>query len=216
MNKKFVLSFSCGKDSTLALHRMIKNGYKPVALLIMINLEENKSWFHGVSLEIISLIAKSLDIKLILCKSTPEEYEKNIRQALLKAKNMGADFACFGDIDIYEHFNWCTKQCNDVNINAIFPLWQEDRELLTKEFIDYGYTALIKCIKNDVLPNNILGKPLNYDMIKIFKNYNVDICGENGEYHTLVVDGPLFKNKIDINLGNIIRFEHVTVIDIYL
>lgn len=201
----FIMSYSCGKDSTLALHRMIKDGNKPLGLLVTVDKEENRSFFHGVPEDMLKQVSESLGIDLFLVKCEGDEYEKKFEDTLLKAKNMGAEACVFGDIDIEHHRKWCTDRCNAVGIKAIFPLWQEEREKLTYEFIDSGYKAVIKNVKLSCLGEEFLGKVLDRDIVSKIKLTGSDPCGENGEYHTFVYDGPLFKKEIPFKVkGNII------------
>lgn len=206
---KFVMSYSCGKDSTLALHRMIKNGNEPIGLLVTVDKEMQRSFFHGVPEYLLNNISKSLAIPLILVSCKGEEYVEMFDKKLKEAKELGAEACAFGDIDIEDHRKWCTDRCNKAGLKAIFPLWQENREDLTYEFIDSGFKAVIKNIQLRFLGENFLGKVLTRDIVKNIKETGADPCGENGEYHTFVYDGPIFNNKIDfITKGNILTDTH--------
>ncbi|MCJ8342266.1 MAG: diphthine--ammonia ligase [Cetobacterium sp.] len=194
--KKFIMSYSCGKDSTLALYRMIEQGHTPLALMITINKKNNSSWFHNISSNHMRDVANSLDIPLMLIQCEGDEYEASFSEALSKFKEMGADSCVFGDIDIEAHREWCTKRCTEANIEPIFPLWQENREDLVHEFIDKGFKATIKIVNLNYLSSEFLGKTLNREIVEIIKKEGADPCGENGEYHTFVYDGPLFRYPI--------------------
>ncbi|MGL6113977.1 diphthine--ammonia ligase [Cetobacterium sp. SF1] len=194
--KKFIMSYSCGKDSTLALDRMINQGHTPLALIITINKSNNSSWFHSISSNHMKEVANSLDIPLMLIECDGEDYEASFSEALKKFKEIGADSCVFGDIDIDAHREWCEKRCIEANLNAIFPLWNESREKLVYEFIDKGYNAVIKVVNLNYLPIDFLGKTLSKDVVESIKNNGADPCGENGEYHTFVYNGPLFKYPI--------------------
>ena len=98
--EKFIMSFSGGKDSILALYRMIQEGHEPVALLTTVKKNQEKSWTHGLDNEILHRISKSLDIPLLLVECDVNEYERKFEEALIKAKDMGATMCVFGDIDI--------------------------------------------------------------------------------------------------------------------
>lgn len=196
-DKKFVMSFSGGKDSVLALYRMIKKGYKPVALLTTIKKEEDKSWTHGLNKDLLLKVSKSLDIPLITVECSVCEYEKKFEEALNKAKELGATTCAYGDIDIEEHMDWDIDRCKKVNLQAEFPLWQENREKLVNEFIESGFKTVIKTVNLKYLGKEFLGKKLTKQIVLKIKEIGVDVCGENGEYHTFVVDGPIFKNPID-------------------
>ncbi|TGY43255.1 diphthine--ammonia ligase [Clostridium sartagoforme] len=215
MSKKFVMSYSCGKDSTLALYRMIKEGHKPVALLITVDKKVLRSWFHGVPEELLNMVSKSLDIPLLLVKCEGEEYKDAFHKALLKARDeLGAEACVFGDIDLEAHRVWCTDRCDYAGIEAIFPLWQESREGLTYEFIDTGFKTVIKNVRLDVLSTDFLGKQLTREVVKDIVKAGSDPCGENGEYHTFAFDGPLFTFPINFKENGIITNEKYGFLDI--
>ena len=215
MSKKFVMSYSCGKDSTLALYRMIKNGHKPVALLITVDKKVLRSWFHGVPESLLQEVSKSLNIPLLLVKCEGEEYKAAFNKALNKAKNeLGAEACVFGDIDLEAHRVWCTDRCDEANMEAIFPLWLEVREKLTYEFIDSGFKTVIKNVRLDVLSTEFLGKVLTKKVVSDIVAAGSDACGENGEYHTFAFDGPLFKYPIRFKENGIITNETHGFLDV--
>ncbi len=214
--KKFVMSYSFGKDSTLCIDRMISKGYEPIALLVMVNELEDRSYFHGVNSEMMEGISKSLDIPIIMGKSKGEDYKDIMVEKLKEAKKLGAEIAVFGDIDIADHYEWCSQRCMEASIDYEFPLWQEKRADIVHEILSKGYKCVIKAIENGKLPPSVLGKVIDDDMLEVFKNYNVDLCGENGEYHTVVVDGPIFNKKIEYIVNDIIELERNTVADLLL
>lgn len=213
--KNFVMSYSCGKDSTLALYRMIKASNTPAALLITVNKGENRSWFHGVPRELIVDISKSLNIPLILVETSGDDYEIKFTEKLLKAKeNFKIDSCVFGDIDLEPHREWCTARCNEAGVEANFPLWQENREELVYEFIDSGFKTVIKNVKLECMGEDFLGKVLTREVVNDIKETGSDACGENGEYHTFVYDGPIFKYPIKFQSLNIIKNETHGFLDI--
>ncbi len=212
--KKFAMSYSCGKDSTLALHKMLKQGNEAVALIVVFNDNANRSFFHGADKSLLEKYEEALGIPMIIAHSTGEDYHVAMEQALILAKQQGAEFACFGDIDIAANRQWSELRCKNANLKAEFPLWQRNRAENVFELVELGYQCLIKSINNTVLPESILGKIIDQDTIKIMDEYGVDICGENGEYHTLVIDGPIFKSPLPLKKGEILRFGDYSVIDI--
>lgn len=203
-NKKFVMSFSGGKDSILALYRMIKRGYEPVALITTIKKNENKSWTHGLSEELLNKVSDSLGIPLLKVECEVEEYEEKFEEILKKSKTMGASICVFGDIDIEAHKQWDKDRCSNTGLKAEFPLWQEDREELVYEFIDSGFITIIKTVNLQNMDEGFLGKKLTREVIKNIKSTGSDACGENGEYHTFVIDGPLFKQPIEFEIKGIV------------
>ncbi|MGL5756865.1 MAG: diphthine--ammonia ligase [Paraclostridium sp.] len=204
MNKKFIMSFSGGKDSTLALYRMINKGYEPIALLTTVKKDANKSWTHGITKKLLEEVSKSLEIPLLKVECDVCEYEKEFEKALLKGKKMGADICVFGDIDICDHKKWDVSRCENVGVKAEFPLWQEDRESLVYEFIDSGFTTIIKTVNLKFLNEKLLGEELTKNIVEDIKSTGADPCGENGEYHTFVIDGPLFKERITFEKKGIV------------
>lgn len=216
MKKKFVVSYSCGKDSTLSLYRMIKDGHTPVALLVTVDKKVLRSWFHGIPDKLLKDVSKSLDIPLVLVASNGKEnYGETFVEALKKIKEeMGAEACVFGDIDLMAHRTWCEDKCEKAGLEAIFPLWEEDREALTYEFIDSGFKTVIKNVKLSILGEEFLGEVLTKDVVERLKAAGSDACGENGEYHTFVFDGPLFKERINFETGDNILTETHGFLDI--
>ena len=202
-NKKFVISFSGGKDSVLALHRMVKKGYTPVALLTTVKKNEDESWTHGINHDFLKKVSESLGIDLITVECDVNEYENEFERKLLVAKKKGASMCVYGDIDIEHHKQWGVDRCNAVGMVAEFPLWQESRENLVHEFIDSGFKATIKKVNLNNLGKDFLGKVLTRELIQEIKETGSDACGENGEYHTFVSDGPLFKNPINFKQSKV-------------
>lgn len=215
MGKKFIMSYSCGKDSTLALYRMIQQGHEPAAILITSNKKAKRSWFHGVPKNLLNQVSEALDIPLLLVESDGTNYGETFVEHLLNAKeNLSIDSCVFGDIDLEEHRVWCTGRCDEAGIEAVFPLWQEGREALVHEFIDSGFKTVIKNVKLECLGEEFLGKVLTKDVVEDIKATGSDPCGENGEYHSFVYDGPLFKNPIDFEIAGIERTETHGFLDI--
>lgn len=210
----FVMSYSCGKDSALALYRMIRSGHTPVALLTTVNVDQNRSWFHGVQRELMEMVSESVNIPLLVCACKPDQYTESLTDGLKMAKNMGAEACVFGDIDIDEHRKWNEERCAEVGLACILPLWQESRESLTQEGISSGFKAMIKIIRSDVLDETFLGQTLDAGVIERIRATGADVCGENGEYHTFVYDGPIFAHAIPIECREIIDFTTHKAVDI--
>lgn len=197
--EKVVVSFSGGKDCTLSLYRMIRKGYDVIGLVVTFD-KQGDSCFHKIPRGILQSVSNELEIPVIEVDcSEGKIYEQEFEKALKLAKDKGAEICVFGDIDIETHKKWCLDRCDSADIKGVFPLWQEDRESLANEFIDYGFKAIIKKVNLKALGQEFLGAELTKDVIKQIKNLGCDPCGENGEYHTLVFDGPIFNNRIKFN-----------------
>ncbi|MCL1879392.1 MAG: diphthine--ammonia ligase [Actinomycetia bacterium] len=210
----FAISYSGGKDSALALYRMIQKGHTPLAMITTIDPEQGRSWFHGIQDKLLWAVADSLGIPLISCNSTPETYNESFVNALKEARAMGARACVFGDIDIDDHRIWNEKRCVKANLACTLPLWQNDREAVLQELLSAGFKALIKIVDTDRLDESFLGQTLTNELIDRIRATGADACGENGEYHTLVYDGPLFSQPVPIKLGTIIDLGRYKAIDI--
>lgn len=198
--KKIVVSFSGGKDSMLSLYRVLKENYEVIGLISTFD-DENDSCFHRIPKDILYEVSKSLNIPLIEVSCSKEKvYEDEFEKALRCSKENGAECCVFGDIDIENHKKWGIDRCTAVNMEALFPLWQQDREALVNEFLDYGFKAVIKKVNLKSLGEGFLGRELNKKIVEDIKLCGADPCGENGEYHTLVFDGPIFLNKINFEI----------------
>jgi len=211
---RFAMSYSCGKDSTLALDRMISGGNECVALVIVMNSAQGRSYFHGADEKVLERYEDALGIPLIKCPSDGYDYHLAIEKGFLRAKEMGAEAVCFGDIDIEGNRAWAEERCVNAGLSSVFPLWHRNREENVKDIIEKGYRCVIKSINNTLLPKDLLGRYVDDDSVRIMKDAGIDICGENGEYHTLAEDGPLFRKSMGFIRGEILTFGDFSVIDI--
>lgn len=212
----FVSAFSTGKDSMLALHRMVSAGHTPIGLIVIYNPNAGRSWFHGIDRPTLEKIAASLEIPLYCYETDGTDYNETMERALTDARENGAEACIFGDIDIDGHAEWNRERCEKAGIEALMPLWQENREDLAKAVVDAGYQCVIKCLHPEQLPESFLGRCLSHEVFEEMKTHHIDVCGENGEYHTVVLDGPLFKQPITYTLGEILELEHVSAIEIFV
>lgn len=201
MGEKFVASYSGGKDSVLAIDRSLNAGMQPVALITTFNTDRKRSWFHGIPDAILKRVSQSLGIPLWFLETSGEAYTTNFEKELRKAKAQGAETCVFGDIDIEAHRVWCTARCHAAGLEPHFPLWGEKRESIVSEFINKGYTATLTVVDTGRMAESFLGRTLTADLVEEMRIAGVDVCGENGEYHTFVSDGPIFKVPILFSVG---------------
>ena len=146
--KKFIASYSGGKDSILAIHRAIKSGLEPLGLITAYNTDADRSWFHGLTENIIQKVSDSLGIPATFIKTSGgQQYEENFERALAEAKNKGAEVCVFGDIDIESHLEWCAARCGKSGLIPYFPLLKEERKKVVYEFIDAGFSAIITIVE---------------------------------------------------------------------
>ena len=213
---KFAMMYSCGKDSALALHRMMAAGHEPVCLIVTYNENAGRSWFHGVTIDLLEALSDSMGIPVVRCVCTGERYAEAVAECLCDAKELGAEAAAFGDIDIEGHLEWNREVCNRAGLRCVTPLWQESREALVHEMIDVGFKAVMKCVDTRCLDESFLGLTMDGALVERIAAAGVDVCGENGEYHTFVYDGPTYKNPVPIQLGKKIGLGDFSVIDMVL
>ncbi len=211
---KFAMSYSCGKDSTLALHKMLAQGNEAVCLVICFNETAGRSYFHGADNEMLQRYSEVLGLPILLCPTTGDDYAQAFEAGLAQAKAMGAEAVCFGDIDIAENRRWEEERCQVVGLAACFPLWRQGRAALVQELLALGYRCLIKSVNRRLLPTSLLGCCLDEAAVAVMQAAGVDVCGENGEYHTLAVDGPIFRRSLQFKLGELLESGEYAVIEI--
>jgi len=154
-----------------------------------------------ISRELLDAQAEAVGISIVKWNTTPETYEQQFKKALAQAKTNGAQGIITGDIfEVAQHEpGWLERVCAEVGIKPVKPLWQQDTKKLLKEFMELGFKATVVRVKTDKLGMEYLGRQLNQEFLNdLLKLGNVDLCGEYGEYHTFVTDGPIFKKQIDI------------------
>lgn len=192
----FFCSWSGGKDCCLALYHAIQRGGYPKFLVTMMTEEGARSRSHGLSINVIQQQAAALGIPLGTHPTTWANYEETFLDVLGNLNQGGISTGVFGDIDLAPHLEWVERICRSKGIKAYEPLWQRARQDLLKEFCQLGFTAIIIAVKETVLDSEFLGQPLNVDIISELKKAGIDPSGEEGEYHTAVIDGPLFSFPI--------------------
>ncbi len=196
--RSFFCSWSGGKDSCLALYNAIKNGGKPRALFTMLAEDGKTSRSHGLPKPLIEKQAESLGIQPVFRSASWQEYESQFILALEEFKKNGIEVGVFGDIDIEEHLAWVRRVCEIVGIQPVHPLWKRDRRELLDKFIGSGFAARIVVVNENKLDKRFLGKAIDARAIPEMEQAGIDPCGELGEYHTVVTDGPIFSSKVEV------------------
>jgi len=195
--------WSGGKESAFSYYRSKKEKKIEISCLLnMSNKDGEHSRTHGISSALLRTQAKAIGIPIIQRKTTWKSYEAEFKKAVAEFKNDGIEAGIFGDIDLQEHRDWVEKVCKDVGVKPILPLWKEERERLLEEFIQVGFKTIIITTKTQMLSKDWLGRYIDQQFLADLKKIkSVDLCGEAGEYHTLVFDGPIFKNAINFITG---------------
>jgi len=199
---KAFVSWSGGKESSLACWKVIKRGFEVKYLLNMVSEGGRYSHSHGISLPLLKKQAEAIKIPIVQVKTTWKSYEENFKKAVLRLKEEGIEAGVFGDIDLREHRDWIERVCRELKIKAILPLWGQEREKLLKEFIEVKFEAIVVAIDTNYLDKELLGERINEEFIqKLKERKNIDLCGEKGEYHTFVYGGPIFKKPLEFITG---------------
>jgi len=195
-----ISSWSGGKDSCLACYKAIKQGYNIKYLLNFISKESKRGCFHGIESSLMKLQSEAIGIPLVQKEVTADmkKYEEEFKEAVTGLKGEQINSMVFGDIFLLDHINWVERVCKDIGINPIEPLWNNKPENIIEEFINLGFKAIIVSAQAEKLGKEFIGRYIDKKLTGELKEREVCPCGENGEFHSLVVDGPIFKKRIEI------------------
>ena len=212
---KAFVSWSGGKDGALSCYRAMKS-FQITHLLNMITEDGEVSRSHGMRTRILQLQGEAIGLPVVQVRSSWESYETEFKKAVSSLKEKGVEVGIFGDIDVEAHREWVERVSKELGIRAVLPLWGEKkRENLVQELIEAGFGAVIVATRKDLLGAEWLGRWIDNDFVReISKVRGVDISGENGEYHTFVVSGPIFEKKLKILKSKKITREDHCFLDI--
>lgn len=199
-NFNAISSWSGGKDSCLACYKAMKQGYRIKYLLNFVSRESKRGCFHGIEGKLLKFQADLIGIPLAQKEVSPDmkKYEEEFKAAVTELRGGDIGTMVFGDIYLLEHESWIERVCRELKINAMEPLWGNSPENIVEEFIRIGFKAIIVSCKADVMAREFIGRQVDMDLVKELKKIGVCPCGEKGEFHTLVVDGPIFSKPIEI------------------
>ncbi|WP_421382155.1 ATP-binding protein [Bacillus salacetis] len=209
MKKKICISWSGGRDSMVMLDRLHSSSdWKPAALLTTLAEEEQRVMMHDIPLSLLTKQADSLKLPLhtVMMKqgASNEEYEESMRAALGSLSKQGIDTMAFGDIFLKDIKAYREDQMKKTTLEPVFPLWGDATENLSREFINKGYKAVLICVDCSQLDSSFLGREYDEDLLRDLPD-GIDPCGENGEFHTFVYDGPLFEKAVDYQLKDTVE-----------
>ena len=206
--QKFIVSYSGGKDSTLALYHAMQVG-KAIGLIVMLEEQGLRSRSHAMSMEIIQAQANALGLPIITASSSWNDYETEFLKLLADAKQQGAEVLVTGDLDMPEHGCWHDRITQQAGLKLCMPLWQRPHREVIEEFIQLGFKTMIVTVNLDLgMKVDDLGKVLTLDYIQELENRGIDPCGEGGEFHSTVINGPLFTAPIAVRKGDILYHEN--------
>ena len=200
-----VAFWSGGKDSGLALDRVRRSGaYEVRALITTVNAQFHRVSMHGVREELIDLQSEAIGIPVhkmyVGGRGSNDDYVPALRAALESFKKRGITNVIFGDIFLEDLRQWRESLLAGIGVTGVFPLWQEDTRALAQEFIDRRFKAIICCTNDAHLTQSHVGRSLDSAFIRELPA-GVDPAGENGEYHSFVHDGPIFRWPVAVEIG---------------
>lgn len=214
--QKFVASYSGGKDSSLALYHALQSG-EALVLIVMLEEQGLKSRSHAMSLEVIDAQAELIGLPILKASATWNDYEQQFLSLLSQAKQLGAETLVTGDIDLIQHAQWNQSVCDRSGLSLVMPLWQKPRLGIVSEFIELGFVSMIVTINLNLgMQVEDLGKILNFEFVKELIARGIDPCGEAGEFHTTLIDGPIFKAPLLLDKGDILYHENYAFLTLQL
>jgi uncharacterized protein (TIGR00290 family) len=205
-------NWSGGKDSALALHRsMHSNKYNIEWLLTNINSVHDRVSMHGVRRSLMEMQAASIGLPLVTVElpeaPSMQEYETIMLDKINALKIAGCSKAIFGDIFLEDLKIYREQKLKEAGIECVFPLWKIDTTTLIKEFISLDFKAIIVCVNEQYLDKSFCGRLIDASFVNDLPS-NVDVCGENGEFHSFVFDGPVFQQPVKFKKGEIVYKEY--------
>jgi uncharacterized protein (TIGR00290 family) len=195
---KVISLWSGGKDSCFACYKAIAHGHKVCYLLNLMDIEAKRTLSHGFPIELMLEQVRLTGIELLQKAVPRDNYEQEFKFIITELqKKEDIKGIVFGDIYLEEHRDWIRRICKELSIKAILPLWGMNTSDLITEFVNKGFEAIITVIKRDILDEKWLARKIDNKFIRDL-DIGIDPCGEKGEFHTLVLAGPLFKRRLDI------------------
>ena len=208
MKKIALFNWSSGKDSALALYKISQDPeFEIRCLLTSVSEQFQRVSMHGVRIELLRQQAKSIRLPLEIMQipemPTMEVYESVMETTLEKLKNQGVTHSVFGDIFLEDLRKYREDKLITMGFEGIFPLWKVPTHDLIQEFIGLGFKTIVVCVNERYLDKSFVGRVIDQDFINDLPE-NVDVCGENGEFHTFTFDGPIFAEPINFEVGEIV------------
>ncbi len=208
MNEKVLLSWSGGKDSSLTLYELQKAGRQVVSLLTTITEEYDRISMHGVRRVLLERQAEALGLPLhkifLSPKASNQEYEARMEEALLAHQKRGVQQVAFGDIFLEDLRKYREENLARIGMKGVFPIWKRNTAELARTFLQLGFRAIAVCVDAKVLDPSVAGRLIDEKFLQALPA-SVDPCGENGEFHTFVFDGPIFREPVRFSIGEIVE-----------
>jgi uncharacterized protein (TIGR00290 family) len=220
LRKKALVSWSSGKDSAWTLHVLRQsNEYEIVGLLTTLNASFDRVAMHGVRRELLEAQAKAAGLPLwkvpLPWPCSNQEYEAAMSVACTKAIDAGVQAVAFGDLFLEDVRRYREERMRAVGLTPLFPIWKRDTRQLINEMCAAGVRSRIVCLDPQKLPASFAGRDLSQSLVDEFPP-GIDPCGENGEFHTFVYDGPMFAHAIPVESGEVVTRDGFVFADLTL
>jgi diphthine-ammonia ligase len=215
-DERYALSFSGGKDSMLALDRAVRSGLRVDYLVTLFDEASQRVRFHGVPIALIQAQADALGIPLLRYPTRPETFERIFLQSLSDLRQRDVTGIIFGNIHLADVRAWYEERTTAAGLIHVEPLWGGAPGALVRECIARGYLATLTSIELARAKLHWLGATLSEQLVQDFEQTGIDPCGEHGEYHTFVSNGPLFAHPVPISTGEVVTMPGYQLIDILL
>lgn len=217
MKQKAVFNWSGGKDSALALYKVLQSEqYDVVSLLTTVNKSSKRSSMHALPVSLLHAQADSIGIPLYLIEYNPKEeirgYEECMLQAVNHFKKQGVNKFIFGDIFLHDVRSYREKQLTPYGIEVVEPLWDKTTAEIMDEFLQSGLKTVVVTTMASLLGKEYIGRLIDQSFVNELSKC-IDVCGENGEYHTFCFDGALFQYPVEYKLGKPFEFSHTVNMD---
>jgi uncharacterized protein (TIGR00290 family) len=203
--QKAIFNWSGGKDSALALYHALRSGdYEVKQLLTTVNATYKRISMHGVREALLDAQAVQIGIPLTKVmmpeRCDMEQYNQQMAARLSAMRAQGIEISVFGDIFLEDLRQYREEQLQTVGLTAAFPIWKRDTSALMREFIHLGFKTIVTCVNEKNLDESFVGRVIDAQFLADLPS-DVDPCGENGEFHTFVYAGPIFKQPIPFTVG---------------
>lgn len=216
MQKSFITSWSGGKDSALAFYRAVQQGHVPIALFTMFEEDGERSKSHGLKKQILEAQAQRMGLPLMIGQADWSGYEEEFIRHLQHFKEQGIEMGVYGDIDLQDHLDWVVKVSEKAELDVLHPLWQEARRSLLEELVEEEFKAIITVVDTTRVGEEFLGRVFTRELIEELEALGIDACGEEGEFHTTLIDGPIFVEPLPVELGDVVRNGQYAMLEVKL
>ena len=217
---KAAASWSGGKDSCLACYKAISLGYEVTHLLNLVSRESRVVSYHGIRGRVIRRQAEAVGIPL-LQYTVPADmslYEQRFKTAVSALRRRGVEAVVFGDIYLQEHRDWVERVCGELGVTPVLPLWGIKPEDVLIDFTEAGFESVIVCARADIFDEAWLGRLVDRrcvsGLVSLCQKVGADVCGEHGEYHTLALNGPMFRRRLHVSQGAVAQRDGYRFLDL--